>query len=437
MSAILEGKKIPYRGQTQQLFNPLGPSPQPSVDQQVVPFLGAGVSISGRNFAAEKQEQPAYPDPNKVAEIMQEMKLDGQAAVFLQVAILLACRLQVAQNRPSYRDAPDIFKKLADDLYPPSVGELSQLVSELSSYTRLSEVAEVITDVFPPGTLQATSEELIEMLKLVVSESRIANPPDALTSISSYCENTVGRGQLWDTLSFIGTKNVPSKTHRMLAAAAKHYLDQPDALDDYLIITSNYDCLMEEALDQLGLHYAVLVTRKADQKVILRFSKNMPDAERLIKKYSEKSPRDFTFSTRTRLVIIYKIHGSLSPGSKDDDGVIISDSDYVSYISQMGTNDGVIPAQVTALMANKAFLFLGYSLSDWNVRSIFETIKNKRNQSKTTPDYSVMYRVGEYEKVFFEKNDIRIIKADLNSYVDGIAEHLPDDLRELIYGKPS
>jgi hypothetical protein len=205
-------------------------------------------------------------------------------------------------------------------------------------------------------------------------------------------------------------------------------------LDDYLIITSNYDCLMEEALDKLGVPYAVLVTRKRDQKVILRLSQAIPNAERLIERYSEKTfPSNFTLSKPLSTVIIYKIHGCLSPELKEtDDGVVISDSDYVNYISQMSTNAGVIPAHVTSLMENKAFLFLGYSLSDWNVRSIFETVKTKRSLTRSVRDFAVMYRVGEYEKVFFDKNNIQIIKADLNSYVEGIKKSLPDDLRGTI-----
>jgi hypothetical protein len=72
-------------------------------------------------------------------------------------------------------------------------------------------------------------------------------------------------------------------------------------------------------------------------------------------------------------------------------------------------------------MRDKPLWFLGYSLSDWNVRSIYETVKQKSDPDrKDIRDYSVMYSVGDFEKLFFEKNNITIFQASLNEFVDGI-----------------
>ena len=400
----------------------------------MVPFLGAGVSISGRNFNSDPQPSPTYPDREKLEAIFRELGLDRQAKTFLEIAILLACRLQFSQSHPFYASEEDFFNRLESDAYPPTAGELAELFSQLSSYTRFKQVARMIRERLPGDILSASDEELIEMLKLVASESRIANPPDPLTSITGYYESVSDRTALWNNLSFIGTKTTPSKTHKLLAAAGKRYLAQTDLFDDYLIITTNYDCLMEAALDTLNVPYAVLVTRRSDQKVLVRFSNKIHNAARLNEKNSEKQyPNYFNLSKPMKLVVLYKIHGCLNPDFKvTDDGIVISDSDYINYISQMGTNQGVIPAYVTSLMENKRFLFLGYSLSDWNVRSIYETLKKKRIRDKNIRDFAVMHRVEEYEKVFFDNNNIQIIRADLNSYVDGILQRLPVEWRSMV-----
>jgi SIR2-like protein len=130
-------------------------------------------------------------------------------------------------------------------------------------------------------------------------------------------------------------------------------------------------------------------------------------------------------------VVIYKIHGCLYPKLKREeaDGVIISDNDYVSYIKQMGKGSSVIPSNVNTLINNKPFVFLGYSLNDWNIRSSFETMREKRSQFGGVQDFSVMYDVGEYEEVFFQRNDILIFKTDLNSFVDGIINALPEAVK--------
>jgi hypothetical protein len=119
------------------------------------------------------------------------------------------------------------------------------------------------------------------------------------------------------------------------------------------------------------------------------------------------------------------VHGCLYQKlTVDDDGVVISENDYVEYISQMNTSQGTIPAYVNNLMQAKPFLFLGYSLSDWNVRSVFETLRKKRGEHFGGQDYSVMSYLGEYEKLFFQRSEAAILKTDLNSFVRGIATEL-------------
>jgi hypothetical protein len=207
---------------------------------------------------------------------------------------------------------------------------------------------------------------------------------------------------------------------------------------DYLIITTNYDCLMEQALDDLDVPYAVLLTRKNDQKVVVRFSEKIPDYEWLEDlnrgEVDGSVANGFVLQKAgdvRNVVVIYKIHGCLNPKLKrqEADGVIISDNDYVSYIKQMGKGNNVIPSNVNTLMNNKPFLFLGYSLSDWNIRSIFETMREKRSQFGGVQDFSVMYDVGQYEEIFFQRNDILIFKTDLNSFADRVIQALPDDVR--------
>jgi hypothetical protein len=70
------------------------------------------------------------------------------------------------------------------------------------------------------------------------------------------------------------------------------------------------------------------------------------------------------------------------------------------------------------MMGNRRFLFLGYSLSDWNVRSIFKTVQQKRLAED--PDFSVNLYVNDYEQVFFDRNNINVCNTDLKSFVAGI-----------------
>jgi SIR2-like domain len=438
MFRILNSDQIPYADQAARLFNFTGVQPENMGVQRIVPFLGAGVSLSGRDRPISTIGPSAGVD---LQPLLQKLGLKGSARAFLEIAVLLARLIQGYEDqRPaSATDDFDVFvKRLQQDSYPPSAGELAQLFSDLANYTTFTNIVKRLRKQFPTEKFESSEAEQVRALKLLAESTGIANPPDVLTNITSYFESVSGRDSLWDNLkSVISSKDRPTRTHEMLATAAKCHLSQKRTRD-YLIITTNYDCLMEKALDDLSVPYVVLLTRKSDQKVIARFSEKIPDYQWYEDQNNKgetngKLAKDFFLekSSLGNLVVISKIHGCLNQKLKREeaDGVIISDNDYINYIKQMGQGNSLIPSYVNTLMNNKPFLFLGYSLNDWNIRSIFETMREKRSQFGGVQDMSVMYEVSDFEEVFFQRNDVLIFKTDLNSFVDGVGRHVPDELR--------
>lgn len=362
---------------------------------------------------------------------IEHLGLEGSGKTFIELAILVAYLVQIGDSAGVLVSERDFYEKMKTEEFPPSAGELAELFSLRAHYTSFERMVRSLRNRFPAQLLSATEEDQIRALQILAKVTRIANPPESLTSIASYYETSLGRQGLWNLLrEVISSKSTPTNTHKLLAQAAHHHLEKEHA-PDYLIITTNYDCLMEKALDETagGVPYIVLTTRNgSDPKVLMRCSKTVTNGDALMARYSNtRYPGDFTFSTKESLVAIYKIHGCLSPEVQfADDGVVISDNDYVDYVSQMSRKDGVIPVYVTELMRQKSLWFLGYSLSDWNVRSIYETVKSKTDPDrKAIKDYSVMYSVGDFESLFFEKNNITIFQASLNDFVDGIKANLP------------
>ena len=442
MFDIKEDADIPYQDQARRLFNLSASSLNNAGEQQIVPFLGAGVSISGRNFQQAGAPAPVYPARAEIEKIFQQVAVTGKAKTFLEMAVKLACLMQAYEQQDASVDEQKLFESMKTGDDPPSAGELAQLLSVLSPYSSFRRVVDEMRRRLPDDPQGASRDEQVAALKLIGRITGIANPPDSLTGIADYYESMSGRESLWQTLSLvIARKKHLTRTHKMLAAAADAHFKQAEALD-YLIITTNYDCLMEDALDARGVPYVVLSTRCSDHKVLVRFSKTVSsksdeaqrvaEIKRLTERNSERYPNAFTLQKPRSLVVLYKIHGDLCPelDQKTGDGVIISDNDYVNYISQMNTQEGTIPVQVSDLMRSKPFLFLGYSLNDWNVRSIFQTIREKRYADNEVSDFSVMYSVRDYEKIFFQRNNVLIFKTNLNAYVDGVLRFVPQELQE-------
>jgi hypothetical protein len=421
---ILKGEEILYEELAEDLF------PE-TVEggQQLVPFLGAGVSISARTFSEPSREKPKTPDNNSIEKALADLDLGARGKTLVTLAIKLAYMIE--------KEAPpaspeDFLRDLQDSDYPPSASELAQLFSLRSRYQGFAQFSDGLQKLFESEALPGSDTDQLLMLTLLARVTRIANPPEPLTSLASYYEERRGREKLWKLLSGVmSRKERPTETHRLFARAAQHHLNRGIA-KDYLIITTNYDSLMEIALNEFKVPYIVLTTKRKDPKVIMRCSSLVTQQEDLMKLSDCYYPIDFSLDDKPqKLVVIYKIHGCLSKESEfSKEGLVISDNDYVDFVSQM-SKLGVIPAHVSDLMLEKPMWFLGYSLSDWNVRSIYETIKSKCNpDGKKLKDYSVMYSVGIFESLFFEKNDITILQASLNEFVAQIMKHLPDWVKQ-------
>jgi hypothetical protein len=424
MAKVKKGREIPYEDLAASMF------PDSVLEgQKFVPFLGAGVSISGRTFKPGPTLKHPPPKREEVDKAISLLNLTGKGKTFAEMAILLAYLIQTVEVEAPLETANAFLDRLKDEDYPPSAAELAELFSQRSHYSSFFRISEGLRNLIPAELFSTGEEEQLQMLQLLAKVTRIANPPEALTSIASYFERLEGRKDLWELLKqVISSKKTPTRTHKLLAEAANYHLHQKGA-GDYLVITTNYDCLMEKALDDpdLKVPYVVLTTRKGDPKVLIRCSENVDNRDLLRDRYWNKSyPSSFVLSKSQSLVIIYKMHGCLHPDlSFEDEGLVISDNDYVDYVSQM-SKIGIIPATVSELMRDKRLWFLGYSLSDWNVRSIYETVKLKSNpDGKNLSDYSVMYSVGDFESLFFEKNNITIFQASLNEFVDGLIASLP------------
>lgn len=426
MADIKTGREIPYEELAASMF------PESVLEgQKFVPFLGAGVSISGRTFKPRATLKAPPPSREEIDKALSTLNLTGKGKTFAEVAILLAHLVQTVEAEGPPEKPNAFLDRLKQEEYPPSAAELAELFGQRSHYSTFLRVAEGLRALFPAGAFTTNDEEQLEMLQLLAKVTRIANPPEPLTSIASYFERLAGRRDLWELLrQVIASKSTPTRTHRLLAEATKYHLSDKGG-GDYLIITTNYDVLMENALDALRVPYVVLTTRKKDSKVLIRCSEAVNNREALKEKYWNKlDPNKFWLSKSQSMVIVYKIHGCLhSEFSFEHEGLVISDNDYVDYVTKM-THIGIIPATVSELLRDKRLWFLGYSLSDWNVRSIYESIKQISDPDRTDiKDYSVMYSVGDFEKLFFEKNNITIFQASLNEFVDGIIKSLPSGVK--------
>ena len=149
-----------------------------------------------------------------------------------------------------------------------------------------------------------------------------------LLKIPQYYYNSRGKNEYTSLMRSIFKYDkplTPSKIHKQLLDFNVH-----------TIITTNYDCLLEQAAEE-----------NAEQVQII------------------SSDKDFAYKNGGKEII--KIHGDFS-----HDNFVLKEDDYLNYSS----NFKLIESYVKSLIGSKTILFIGYSFSDPDVKQLFSWVRN-------------------------------------------------------------
>lgn len=364
-----------------------------SSEQSVIPFLGAGASVAGATVASVRKRAlaPLYPDESAIREVCERLGFSGSAKAYLEQSIKTASELQAYEVSPL-----DTWADAVEKPYPVSALELATALAAKATYR---------------GTW-----------------------PFTLLHVASYHEFVAGREHHCRRLNdLFENKNTPLPTHDLVGRAARRAVNDLQG-KHYLVITTNYDSLVETTLEKsYQLPYCILTVDRNDRMVDIVFSERvqswleLPDRKyaEFVREHQKKYPENFTFVwTQKPLAVVYKIHGTLQPVGEGRDSIVISDEDYITFLKRQGeTGARMIPAGINRLLQGKRFLFLGYSFSDWNIRGLYDTAVLQRG--KSTGDYAVLNRLDAYESRYFSQRTIDILLADLVDFVNRIKENEP------------
>jgi hypothetical protein len=179
-----------------------------------------------------------------------------------------------------------------------------------------------------------------------------------------------------------------------------------------LVVTTNYDRLMEQAL--AGKKYERIIQR----------------AEGF-----EDTPE-----TRARLeelegykgLILYKIHGSFLDLLNDDDPspVIITEEDYIQFLTVIGRENIGIPRLIQKKIIPSTLLFLGYSLEDWDFRTIYKGLIEPLPKHQARKSFAIQKDPSKFWVSFWESKGVVIYNVDLYEFAEQLKTHY-----EAQYGK--
>jgi hypothetical protein len=175
-----------------------------------------------------------------------------------------------------------------------------------------------------------------------------------------------------------------------------------------LVITTNYDRLLERALE------------KQDFKVIFQPTKGFEDTPETKQQFEELEEYNG--------LMIYKIHGTffdkvLGSAPLEDEEMsplIITEDDYIEFLTVVGKDKDRIgvPNLILKKIIPSTLLFLGYSLEDWDFRTIYKGLIEPLPKHQARKSFAIQKDPSEFWVEFWQKKGVEIYNLDLYDFAE-------------------
>jgi hypothetical protein len=244
--------------------------------------------------------------------------------------------------------------------------------------------------VYPPELRPPIGSALSQKLASACNlEDRFPREdPSNLQRVALFYEISRSRHQLVDAVTdAVQTGKRPSSMLRALAE-----------LDFPLVITTNYDQLLENALVGAG-----------KQPRVAMYTPNLePTTD-----HRDPTPQS---------PIVFKIHGDIARPTT----IVITDEDYIQFVLRMSNKDPYDPVPLTLkyYLTGWTTLFVGYSLLDYNLRLLFKTLRWKIDSASVPEMYSVDYHPDPliFDVWHNQRRYVKFIAQDVWAFVPALYE---------------
>lgn len=210
---------------------------------------------------------------------------------------------------------------------------------------------------------------------------------NALDAISLF-ESEFSRGKLIETLAKETKVNLiqPGTAHQALAKILFE-----------TICTTNFDFLIEQTLTEQKIPQSTIVSE-----------------ERL------------SISTKEQTKVI-KLHGDFNHPSR----MVITENDYDNFVDK----NKVLSTYISNLFITKTLLFVGYSLDDTDIRTLWSVIGSRLGRLQTNA-YAVMVDATPLEISRFARRNVKVIniKGNKSNYSNLLTEFF-ESIKNLIDSK--
>jgi hypothetical protein len=249
-----------------------------------------------------------------------------------------------------------------------------------------------------------------------------------LARVAQYITVMLGSDPLYLELHRLFARDYPpTPLHRFFAELPRRLraarADDPFAVDEGtfpLIITTNYDDVLERAFLEAGEEFDLVTYVAAEGENRGRFTHTPPHGE----PEPIMTPNEYVGVPSQMRPVIMKIHGAVDRLRPDGerDSFVITEDDYIDYLARTKLSD--LPKMLGAMVHTSHLLFLGYGLRDWNLRVMLHRIVTERKRTRQW--WAVQEGPTELDRKFWSRRGIEIIDIDLLEYITALRQRLTD-----------
>lgn len=224
-----------------------------------------------------------------------------------------------------------------------------------------------------------------------------------LDSVASYVEAYAGRSFLNEHL-----QRVLANTEFEIPLIYK-YLAKVAQKRPLLIVSSNYDDLLEQSMQQAAVPFDVVINRGgSDFRTEVAWQRHGQKSPEIV------SPRKLDEMSLTDCSVIYKYSGSIDRDRRhrENSTFLVTDSDYLASLL---IGEQAIPSIFRHQLSRNSLLLLGWSLRSWHNRGFFQQVAPRFT---SRPNWSFLFRPSLVEQAFCERSKIDLFDEDLNNFVD-------------------
>ncbi len=183
-----------------------------------------------------------------------------------------------------------------------------------------------------------------------------------------------------------------------------------------LIVTTNYDDLVENAFAEAG----------EPIDVVAYIADSPEDRGRFVhccggKRLVILRPNEYREVSVSRSSVLLKVHGAIDRAIAGNDSFVITEDHYIDFLTRTDLSS-LVPATLAAELRASHFLFLGYSLRDWNLRVILHRIWNEQRLGYNS--WAVQKQSDTLDRRFWSRRNVQMLETGLKEFVESLEKRI-------------